>query len=168
MKMKINRRSNQEEEKEQAQAILEKLMKKYDISLDSLDEETLNDYEFEFHGKEQKALLRQTIYKVTNSKSSVWGLRYTDTGRTCKTRLGGRCTAAQKAEIDFLFDFYKRLWDKERKALLSAFIQKHSIFGELEDGEEPMELSPEETLKLSQLMSGLSNDSPQRQLAEKT
>lgn len=73
-------------EKEQAQAILEKLMKKYDITFGELDEEELNEYEFEFHGKEQKVLLRQTIYKVTNDRSSMWGFKYTDTGRTCKTR----------------------------------------------------------------------------------
>ena len=151
-------------EKEQAQAILDKLMKKYDISLDEIDEEILNVYEFEYHGKEQESLLRQTIYKVTNSKTSMWGLAYTCSGRKCKTRLGGKCTAAQKVEIEFLFDFYKRLWDKERQALLQAFIQKHRIFGELKDDEEPTELSDEETEKIFALMRGLSNESPQRQI----
>lgn len=155
-------------EKEQAQAILDKLMKKYDISFDDLDEDILNNYEFEYHGKEQESLLRQTIYKVTNSKSSMWGLRYTHSGRKCKTQLGGQCTAAQKVEIDFLFDFYKRLWEKERKALLSAFIQKHRIFGELKDGEEPTELSDEETEKIFALMRGLSDESPQKQIEEQS
>lgn len=111
-------------EKEQAQAILDKLMKKYDISFDDMDEDILNNYEFEYHGKEQESLLRQTIYKVTNSKSSMWGLRYTYSGRKCKTRLGGQCTAAQKVEIEFLFDFYKRLWEKRTRGVIICLYSK--------------------------------------------
>lgn len=153
-------------EKEQAQAILDKLMKKYNISFDDLDEDILNNYEFEYHGKEQESLLRQTIYKVTNSKSAMWGLCFTYSGRKCRTRLGGKCTAAQKVEIEFLFDFYKRLWEKEREALFYAFIVKHKIFGDLENGEEPTELSPEEEEKLFALMRGLSDESPQKQIEE--
>ena len=155
-------------EKQQAQSILDKLMKKYDISLEELDEEKICEYEFEYHGKEQKSLLRQTIYKVTGDKSAVWSLQYTDSGRQCKTRLGGRCTAAQKVEIDFLFDFYKRIWEKDKQALLSAFIQKHRIFGELKPGEKAREISAEKMEKMNLLMLGLSDESPQKQLPDMT
>ena len=155
-------------EKEQAQAILSKLMKKYKVTFDELDEETLNEYIFEYHGREQEMLLKQTIYKVTDSKSSSWDLAYTHSGRKCRTQLGCCCTSAQKIEIELLFDFYKRLWDKERKALLSAFIQKHRIFGRLKPDEKPMELSPEESEKMFQLMCGLSNEYPYKQLSDKT
>ena len=153
-------------EKEQAQAILDKLMKKYSVSLDDLDEEILNEYEFEYHGKEQEKLLRQTIYRVTGDKFAMWGLQYSDSGRKCKTRLGGRCTAAQKVEIDFLFDFYKRVWEKDRQALLSAFIQKHRIFGELKPDEKAMEISAEDMEKMNLLMLGLSDEFPQKQLPD--
>jgi len=151
-------------EKVQAQAILEKLLKKYAITLDELDEKTVKYYELEYHGKEQESLLKQTIYKITDDKNSFYNLCYTNSGRKCKTRLGVHCTAAQKAEIEFLFSFYIRVWEKEREALLQAFIQKHRIFGNLKDGERGEELSPEELQKMYALMGGLSDEQPLKQL----
>ena len=155
-------------EKEQAQAMLDKLIKKYSISLDDISDEKLNEYTFEYHGKEQKRLLSQIIYKVTNDQFAVRSLEYTKSGRTCKTRLGGKCTSGQKVEIEFLFDFYKRLFEKERETLFQAFVQKHRLFGELKDGEEAKEISPEERRKMFAFMSGLSNETPQTQIAEKS
>lgn len=151
-------------EKKQAQALLEKLLKKYDLTLEELDEEKINRYELEYHGKEQEELLVQTIYKVTGSYDEIYSLRFNKSGRACKTRLAAYCTEAQKAEIDFLFDFYCRLWEKERARLLSAFIQKHEIFGALKEGEKCEEISHEERMKLYALMRGLSDEQPLKQL----
>lgn len=151
-------------EKEQAQALLEKLLKKYAMSLDDLDEEIINEYHLEYHGGEQEQLLKQTIYKVTDNASSFFGLYHTASGRKCRTTLGVRCTAAQKMEIEFLFDFYTRVWARERAALLQAFIQKHSIFGHLKDGQKVKELSDEELEKMYALMRGLSEEQPLKQI----
>ena len=151
-------------EKEQAQIILEKLLKKYAISLDELDEEIINKYQLEYHGEEQKSLLMQTIYKITNDKNAFYSLKWTRSGRKCRTLLGVECTAAQKTEIEFLFNFYVRVWEKEREALLQAFIQKHEIFGKLKNGEKGKELSYEELEKMRALMKGLSDETPLLQL----
>ncbi len=147
-------------EKEQAQALLEKLLKKYDMSIDDLDDEQSKEYHLTYHGKEQRKLLIQTVYKVLGDTSSLFELRYSESGRKCRTILSVSCTAAQKAEIDFLFDFYTRLWEKEREALLEAFIQKHRIFGCLKDDEEGIRLSDEEFKKMVALMMGLSDEQP--------
>lgn len=151
-------------EKEQAQALLEKLLKKYAMSIDDLDDEHIKEYLLTYHGKEQKKILIQTVYKVLDDTSSLFELRSSESGRKCRTILSVSCTAAQKAEIDFLFDFYTRLWEKEREALLQAFIQKHSIFGSLKDGEKGMELSDEELEKMYALMNGLSDEQPLLQI----
>ena len=151
-------------EKEQAQALLEKLLKKYAMSLDELDEEKIIEYHLTYHGKEQRKLLIQTVYKVLGDTSSMFGLCYSASGRECRTVLGVRCTEAQKIEIEFLFDFYTRVWEKERAALLEAFIQKHDIFGRLKEGEKARELSTEEMLKLQALMRGLSDEKPLKQI----
>lgn len=151
-------------EKETAQAILEKLLKKYAVSLDELDEDIINEYQLEYHGKEQESLLKQTVYKVTDDKNAFYSLCWTRSGRKCRTVLGVKCTAAQKAEIEFLFDFYTRVWEKEREALLQAFIQKHRIFGNLKDGEKGKELSDEELEKMYALMRGLSDETPLLQI----
>lgn len=151
-------------EKEQAQSILEKLLKKYAISLDELDEDIINEYQLEYHGKEQEILLKQTIYKVTDNKNAFYPLSWSRSGRKCRTTLGVECTAAQKAEIEFLFNFYIRVWEKEREALLQAFIQKHRIFGNLKDGEKGKELSTEELEKMYAFMHSLSDEKPLLQL----
>lgn len=151
-------------EKETAQAILDKLLKKYAMTLDDLDEEVIQEYELEYHGKEQDRILIQTIYKVTDEKNTFNHLQYTHSGRACRTRLCVRCTAAQKAEIEFLFSFYVRLWEKEKEALLQAFFQKHRIFGNLKEGESGKELSNEELEKMYALMHGLSDEQPLKQI----
>ncbi len=151
-------------EKEQAQAILDKLLKKYTLTVEDLDEEIIQEYDLEFHGKEQDRILMQTVYKVTDDKDSFYHLQYNHSGRACRTRLRVRCTAAQKVEIEFLFDFYKRVWEKEKEALLQAFFQKHRIFGNLKEGESGKELSPDELLKLECLMRGLSDEQPLKQI----
>lgn len=151
-------------EKEQAQAILKKLLKKYAMTLDDLDEEVIQEYDLEYHGKEQDRILMQTVYKVTDSSDSFSHLQYNHSGRACRTRLRVRCTAAQKAEIEFLFSFYVKLWEKEKEALLQAFFQKHCIFGNPKEGESGKELSDEELEKMYALMHGLSDETPLLQI----
>lgn len=151
-------------EKENAKLILDRLLKKYNISIDELDEETVNDYKIEYHGKEQGRLLSQTVYKVTGECGNCSALRYTRSGRPCNVQLSVRCTAAQKVEIEFLFNFYTILWEKEREAFFTAFIQKHRIFGELKDGEEGVKLSDEEVKKLLAYMNGMSDETPLKQI----
>ena len=64
-------------------------------------------------------------------------------------------------EIEYLFDFYKRLWEKEKDAFLEAYIQKHRIFAIRADVE-PREMSLEESIKMRALMRGMSDESPLR------
>lgn len=150
-------------EKEQAEALLAKLSKKYGVSIDELDEEVEREYEFKYSGKTERALLIQIIYKVTN-EARFLEYRYTASGRTCRSVLGANCTEAQKVEIEFLFGFYKRLYEREVIALLHAFIQKHELFGELKKGEKAQEIAEEERAKLLAMMKGLSDESPLPQI----
>lgn len=148
-------------EADNAEEILRRLMEKYGVSEDELDEEERRRHDFEYHGKEQEKLLRQVVYKVTGGYA--YNLVYRASGRKVKTRLGADCTAAEKVEIEFLFDFYTRLWERERDAFLSAFIQKHRIFT-IRDDIEPQEVSREELLKMQALMLRMSDESPVRAL----
>ena len=148
-------------EADNAEEILRRLMEKYGVSEDELDEEERRRHDFEYHGKEQEKLLRQVGFKVTGGYA--YNLVYNATGRKVKTKLGADCTAAEKVEIEFLFDFYTRLWERERAAFLSAFIQKHRIFA-IRDDIEPQKLSREELLKMQALMLGMSDESPVRAL----
>lgn len=146
-------------EAENAEALLARLMEKYGISEKELDEDTRKRHDFEYHGKEQRKILRQVVYKVTGG--SAYDLVYRASGRKVRTQLGADCTPAEKVEIEYLFDFYKRLWEREKEAFLSAYIQKHKIFA-IRTDIAPQEISREEAIKMAALMEGMSNESPVR------
>ena len=107
-------------EREAAEAALERLTKKYSITIDELDTEEVKVFEFEFHGDDEKQLLIQIAWKVTNSLGNY--------SRKSTQLLVIRCTEAQKLEIEFLFDFYRRVWEQQREMLLRSFVHKHSIY----------------------------------------
>lgn len=146
-------------EAENAEKLLARMMKKYGISEAELDEETRVRHDFTYHGGEEKKILKQVVYKVTGGYT--YELVYTASGRKVRTQLGADCTPAEKVEIEYLFDFYKRLWEKEKDAFLAAYIQKHRIFAIRADVE-PREMSLEESIKMSALMRGMSDESPLR------
>lgn len=131
-------------EAENAEKLLARMMKKYGISEAELDEETRVRHDFTYHGGEEKKILKQVVYKVTGGYT--YELVYTASGRKVRTQLGADCTPAEKVEIEYLFDFYKRLWEKEKDAFLAAYIQKHRIFAIRADIE-PQEMSLEESIK---------------------
>ena len=153
-------------ERETAIKLLEKLVKKYGVTVEELDEETERDFEFSFHGEFEKRLIAQIAYKVTGRTGAAQSLYYTRSGRKCRTCCAVTCTEAQKLEIEFLFDFYKALWEKEVDFLLQAFIQKHNLFGKLKDGEKGEELTMEEMLKMQRMMDGLYDDLPLRRITD--
>lgn len=70
----------------------------------------------------------------------------------------------KKIEIEFLFDFYVKQYEKERSDFLEAFIQKHELFGKLEPDVEPAELTLEQLVKLKGLMNSMEDVSPIRRL----
>lgn len=120
-------------ERSGAQELFDSLVKKYNLEdYDFDDEEEIKEYDLIYHGNDERQLLLQVYYKVTNS-TTTYAIRYTDTGRLSKTIMRVECTESQYIETEFLFDFYKRLWYEEVKILLSAFIQKHKLFGNPDD-----------------------------------
>lgn len=87
-------------ETENAEKLLARMMKKYGISEEELDEETRVRHDFTYHGGEEKKILRQVVYKVTGGYA--YELVYTASGRKVRTQLGADCTPAEKVEIEYL------------------------------------------------------------------
>ena len=115
-------------EQDNARKLLDKLLKKYNLEYsDILDEDIISEYSFYYHSTQEQKILAQIIYKVTNSLE-IYGKRHNSNGKSDK-RLYIKCTAGQKLDIEFLFNFYKHIFEKELELFLSAFIQKHWLFG---------------------------------------
>ena len=151
-------------EKEGAQQLLEELVKKYHLEDYEFDEDEEKDFDFEFHGLQEKKILLQVYYKVTN-QTQMYDLVRNSTGRRIRTQVRASCTEAQKVEIDFLFDFYKRLWYEEVQVLLAAFIQKHSLFGTPNPGTKSDNGYDDETIeRIFKMMRGLRTETPLKQI----
>ena len=153
-------------EKLNAQNKLNELMKKYGVTEIELNDDLPLDCEFKYSGEREKKLLIQVIYKVTDNSKAVYSFIYSRTKRQCRTKLGCKATAAQKIEIDFLFDFYKKLYAKEEKIFFRAFVQKHNIFGEIKPDETPTPATDDELSQIHALMNGLSDEQPLKQIEE--
>lgn len=154
-------------EQEQAQKILDKLLDKYSLSLEEIEEEKIKCFNAKFKGAEEEMLLAQVIYKVTNDKDCFGDYYDTRTNRKIPSTLWVNCTDVQRVEIDFLFDFYKTLWKQEKKAFFRAFIEKHRIFGNTDTGEKKS-LSREELMKMYAMMNSMDDAEPIKRIEGST
>lgn len=153
-------------ERDNAGKLLDKLLNKYGARLDELDDEREQDFIFKYSGKEQQALLVQVASYVIGESEHCFYCA-TPSGKRSKTKMCIACTKAQKLEIEFLFDFYKRLWEKEKKTILTAFCLKHELFpqktSEIPDDEKP---TPQEIERIKKAMQMLSDEQPFVAIAE--
>lgn len=148
-------------EREQAQALFDKLSKKYGVHLEDLEEEKLDKYEFHYRSKEEEQLLKQIAFKVTN-RTDIFYVRKDK--RINRNKQWIECTEAQKVEIEFLFEFYSALWEREVSIFLQSFFQKHSLFGDSENVTNPVQHSDEDLKKMFSMMMCMDNASPLRQI----
>lgn len=112
-------------EKENAAALLEKLMQKYGISEAELERERVQDYFFPYSQETERRLLIQLVYMVTGEAGCECVGTYS--GRKRK-KVGATCTAAQRLEIEAYFAFYGEAMKKELETFYSAFISKNDLY----------------------------------------
>ena len=123
-------------EKQSAAALLDKLMKQYGIDEAEIAEERL-----------EKCVTGKIPFKCVGSYS----------GRARK-QVGIDCTAAERLEIEFSYEFYKAALEEEMERFYSAFLMKNNIFPPASKKAEEIpaaEISRSEALKLQALMAGM-------------
>ena len=154
-------------EKESAAAMLERLMKKYGITESEIAEDRRELAWFRFKTPLERRLLNQIIYAVTGRIAS--GCVGTYTNRTRK-KLGIECTAAERLEIEFSFEFYKAAFEKELERFYIAFLQKNRLFPDkpIDDVPEIGEMDLEEAQRLSMMMAGMEEHSRRKALGSGT
>jgi len=151
-----------ENEKGNAMNVLQDIMNKYNIKESDLKTAVKSMRQFTCQEKYERSLLKQIAYKVTNEMKDFYHNKSKQKCFADKHFI--ELTDAEYIEVEFLFDFYKRIWESEKKAFFNAFVQKHNLFGELKEGEKGAEISLEELEKMHSLMRGLDNVTPTRQL----
>ena len=150
-------------ERELAQKRLKEIMKKYHLTESEVVSEEVSYHDIRFRYPWEQKLLWQIGYMVLNSPDS-----YSRKGPSNRPRklVLFYCTDAQAAEIEYLFSYYRNLFQKELDTLVSAFVQKHQLFGNSikVPSEEPNE---EELAKLWAMYATLDDGSPRKAIEQK-
>lgn len=152
-------------EQKNAEQTLQRLMQKYGITEDELNDEVVELHKFTFLGERQYRMLNQVFYHVFgNPDYKIYNLKYN--GKLLENAISVYCTKSQKVEVELLYDFYVRLYEQEEEMFYSAFIQKHRIFGDWPENRESSRcVSESDILQMSQFIAGMNSASPRKQLA---
>lgn len=144
-------------EKENAIKLLNKLMKKYNISEADLKKEELHKHEVRFKTKWQESLIHQIVYMI-NPERNI----YKYTNRKVKIAIL-ELTDAEWIEHQYLYSIYKKSFEEELELFTSAFIQRNNIFPkevpdrikEQQEKESRQEMNYYKMLKISQMAQGI-------------
>ncbi len=113
-------------ERENAAALLEKMMVKHGITNEDLEDAGVRLYWIRYKTEYERKLLYQLAYKYTGS-GHAHGCVGTYTGRSRK-KVGIDCTTAQYIEIEADFEFYRAALAEEMELFYTAFINKNRLF----------------------------------------
>lgn len=143
---------------------LDKLLAKYHISEEELNEKTMELRCFSYKGDFERKLLHQVFYKVCGADRDIWQHK---AGRGKYTQQAVECTKAEAIQIQIEFDFYRQLLADEMEFFYRAFIQKHEIYGTdpLPAAKNRPPLSRAELFRMSMLMNGM-EDRTMRKMIE--
>jgi len=112
-------------ERKAASLLLEKLVTKYHIDPDTLDEGEIEYHWFRHRpGEHHNHLMQQCIFKTMGAASNAKMYRWK--GR--RNLIGVECTPLQAVEIELDYAFYSVHLNNEVERLAEAFIQVNKIF----------------------------------------
>ncbi len=152
-------------ERENAQQMLERLCAKYNISLDSLDDEQLKDFDISWKDHWERTLLSQVKFSVIGNIEDDKGLWIY---KKSKNKGFLRCTKAEFLEIQAKFNFYKYHWKKDLQTFYDAWVQKNNIFppkNKVKPSEEDRDLT-EDDLKVLKLACSLDRHDYNKQITQ--
>ena len=135
-------RSGKWGEQENAQNLLNALLKKYNLTLDDLTSEKTTVCKFSYQDKEEELLLVQVVLHITRNRE----LR----GRKGRGNWTIALTPTQAIDARECYAHYRKEWKKECKQFMEAFIHKNRIYGPIEGGASPM--APDDVRRIAELM----------------
>jgi hypothetical protein len=137
-------------EKVNAEAMLQKLLKKYNIDPDSLNDEALNFVEFKYKkGLYQSDLLLQIIASVIPTLKRKNG-KYASYIKVDVTR-------SEEIEIRAKYDFYSKKLKEDFDLFFTAFFHRNNLYyhGESDSKDDSKPMDHEKIQKIVKMMNGL-------------
>lgn len=148
-------------EKENAQQMLDKLMKKYNIDPQYLDDDVLNWVEIKVKkGYLQKELLIQVVL------SCISTYKRKNTIRT--TRVAIELTKFEEIEIRAKYEFYSKRMFEDVSILFNAFLSKNNLFYRFDDAPKSdiKPIDKQKAYKIYKMMDAMDKHTYHKQLEE--
>ena len=145
-------------EKKHVQNQLDRIMRMYNVSENDILLAPKKEHGFRVKSTRERNLCTQVMACVVDSD-----FEGSYTYKSNKTKLITICTDAQAIEIDFLFDFYKKLYAEEENILFTAFYHKHGLHPSKpsDTGERP---SDSMVARVGEMLYVLSDKKPVKQI----
>lgn len=138
-------------EKVNAQELLNKILDKYDITLDEvIKDEEVKYYDWHYCNWYEEKLLVQVMCKVLGDQE--WQLMRT---RYRRQRDGVCCTAAQALEIELEYEFHCKMFEEDLRIFLRSYVQKNRLFGPADPNYKPTPEEQAEIFRATQMEQGL-------------
>lgn len=148
-------------EMDNAQRMLDRLIKKYGINERDLDDEIIETYYFKYKTREERQLIMQVL-----AHTNIIDKRLVYEYRNQRGKIWVDCTKAESVQIGIEYDFFRAAWKEELDFFLSAFIQKHRIV-DLSPGHATDDsLSYADQVRMGMLISGMKDRYMQPRLEE--
>jgi esterase/lipase len=164
-KVKLLSEKGIDNEKENAKLLLEKLLKKYNVSLEELLIEDRKEYKFKYKTEFDKKILFQCLAKFApNVKEYRKYIKINNkVKKVAKNIIVVNLTKMEFLDVEASAKFYNKLFNKELELFLYAFLSKHNIFRENNEKEDidtknESKFSKEEISSIISMMSGMRDD----------
>lgn len=141
-------------EKENAKVMLSKLMKKYNLTIEDIETETLNKYHF----KLPKDNIKRKLFWQILATIRMDVLYYQSRDKRNKN-IEVKLTSAEYIEFNAKLELYMYHYDQDIKLFYLAFLQKNNIFAETSSDKEVTPEERAEWRKASLMSAGLNKHS---------
>ncbi|RMF99722.1 MAG: hypothetical protein D6726_12515, partial [Nitrospirae bacterium] len=142
-------------EREVAQAKLQELLKKHNLTLEDIADETTNWVGFSYRTKYEERLLLQCAFYITNAKR----LEVKEHKKARKIYFN--LTRTQAADLESIYDHYRKEFKKELETLFLAFLHRHHIFpssdGDNDNDEDKTPLSQEKIKQIIEMIKSMNS-----------
>ena len=135
-------RSGKWGEQENAQNLLNALLKKYNLTIEDLSSSQTIICKFSYRDEIEEVLLGQVVTHVTRTVGLM--------GRRARGNWMFKLTPTQAIDARECYAHYRKEWKKECKQFMEAFIHKNRIYGPIEGGASPM--APDDVRRIAELM----------------
>ena len=156
-------------EKEAAQAALDRIMKKYDLSESDIENERREEVFFDYSQEIERRLLAQIIYMVTGAPPCGCVGAYSNRKRK---KLGADVSCAERLEIEANYAFFKMALSRELEFFFAAFVNVNNLFpatnGESESNQPSPKRDKERDRRVGMMLNAMEEYKLLKKLGEST